>query len=171
MNLVKNWAAARNLTYMIMLDTYSRVWSKYGMGYIPHNVVLDPNMVVQYTNYGYEEGVIINVIEQQLVLASVPAKEQSLPTDFSLSQNYPNPFNAMTFFDYTIDKESHVVIKIISIDGKEIRTVVDANKPAGHYRVKWNGKDAAGRDVASGVYLIKMMTGRGFLTKKMIKLD
>ena len=59
---VKNWGPYSKLTYPLLLDRNRTVWNKYGMGYIPHNVVLDPEMIVRYTTYGYNELAIIAVV-------------------------------------------------------------------------------------------------------------
>jgi len=169
---VKSWAESRNLTYMIMLDTYGSVWNNYGMGYIPHNVVLDKDMVVLYTYFGYEESKIIRIIDEQLAIAAIAEGEKdALLDDFFLSQNYPNPFNGPTQFEFSLSRGSQVSITLLSIDGKEIRTLIDDYRSAGNYRVLWDGKDASGITVASGVYLIKMSTDFGITTRKILKLN
>ena len=61
-----NWATNHGVTYPVLIDPDRSTWNKYGLGYIPHNVVLDPDMIVRYTNYGYSESTIINTIETWL---------------------------------------------------------------------------------------------------------
>jgi hypothetical protein len=90
--------------------------------------------------------------------------------NYSLLQNYPNPFNPETAIKYSIAQSGKVSVKIFSITGKEIITLVDKEMPAGSYEVKWNGKDNAGSLVASGVYLVKLSSGSFIQTKKMMFL-
>jgi len=62
-----SWASTFGLTYPI-LDENGTVWNMYGMGYIPHNVVLDHNMIVRYTDYGFNQTTITNTIQTYLDL-------------------------------------------------------------------------------------------------------
>ena len=85
--------------------------------------------------------------------------EKSIPNDFTLHQNYPNPFNPVTNIEYTLPEESRVVFEIYNVLGQKINTLLDANKEAGQYLVKWNGTNDAGRKVTAGIYFIRMRAG------------
>ncbi len=61
-DLVRNWAAGLGLTYPLLQDVNNQVWSQYGMGYIPHNTLLDTNMNVLYTNFGFNEPLLLSYI-------------------------------------------------------------------------------------------------------------
>ncbi len=89
------------------------------------------------------------------------------PEIFSLSQNYPNPFNPETEIHFQIAEPSHVLIKIYTILGNEICTLVNSKYEPGAFNVTWNGKDAFGNDVSSGIYLCKLKAKDITLTKKM----
>jgi len=78
------------------------------------------------------------------------------PETYSLSPNYPNPFNPETFIQYQLPEPSKVTIKIYNMMGQEIKVLVDAEKDAGHFTVRWDGKDNIGRTVASGIYLFRI---------------
>ena len=98
-----------------------------------------------------------------------------VPHHFSLSQNYPNPFNAETDIRYQIpDVHSpvHVGLTIYNVLGQAIRTLVDTPLSAGHYTVKWDGRDRQGRDVSSGIYFYRLSVdgGRFRDTKRMVVL-
>lgn len=54
------------LTYPLLCDQQGTVWKQYGMGHVPHNVVIDEAMIVRYTNFGYDEPALIKVIEKYL---------------------------------------------------------------------------------------------------------
>jgi N-acetylmuramoyl-L-alanine amidase len=93
----------------------------------------------------------------------------TLPSAFALHQNYPNPFNPETTIRYQIPNKRHyVVLTIYDVMGKIVKTLVDAEQPAGDYTIHWDGKDAGGNAVASGAYLYKLTAGEFAQTKRMI---
>ena len=93
-----------------------------------------------------------------------------LPGDFSLSQNYPNPFNPSTIIEYSVPMRSHVQISIYNSLGQLVRTIVDDIRSAGSYSTRWDGADAAGKKVASGIYLYRYEVDGFVEAKKMILL-
>ena len=90
------------------------------------------------------------------------------PDDYKLSQNYPNPFNPTTTIEYTLPIASQLSISIFNVMGQEVATVLPLqDKPAGTYRVNWNGLDRSGNQVASGTYFYTMRFGNFTKTKQM----
>lgn len=95
----------------------------------------------------------------------------SLPSDFKLYQNYPNPFNPTTTISWQLPVASQVELTIYNLLGQKIRTLVDGRQPAGFHQVEWDGRDDAGRQVASGVYFYRLTTVDGFRqSRKMLLL-
>ncbi|MFQ6093672.1 MAG: FlgD immunoglobulin-like domain containing protein, partial [bacterium] len=105
------------------------------------------------------------------------------PTEYGLSQNYPNPFNPVTHIRYQIPIRGRgtrdegrpptiVWLKVYNLLGQEVRTLVDETTEAGYYTVTWDGKDAYGNDVASGVYFYRLSvaSGRWSEAKRMVLL-
>ncbi len=86
----------------------------------------------------------------------------AIPTEYTLSQNYPDPFNPSTTIDYDLPKQSHVVLKIYDVLGREITTLVDNDVQAGYHSVRWDAGN-----VASGLYLYRITAGDFLMTKKM----
>jgi hypothetical protein len=80
----------------------------------------------------------------------------SVPTEFALSQNFPNPFNPETSFTYDIPEASDVSIKIYTLLGKEVKTLVQEHQQPGRYPVTWDTIDDSGQKVASGIYFLQM---------------
>ena len=88
-----------------------------------------------------------------------------VPHKFSLGQNYPNPFNPTTRLSFTVPAHVRVTIKIYTMLGQEIATLVDADEPAGTHNVEWNGTNDKGSVVGNGVYYVRMIasvTGKFF---------
>jgi hypothetical protein len=78
------------------------------------------------------------------------------PESYSLGAAYPNPFNPETAFDFTIAADDNVRIDVFNAVGQRMDTLVDNFKPAGTYKVTWNGRDANGAPVSSGAYFYRM---------------
>lgn len=78
---------------------------------------------------------------------------EEIPTDYALRGNYPNPFNPSTKISYTLPYKSHVNISVYDITGSLVAELVDNDVNAGYQYVTWNGKNAAGEQAASGIYL------------------
>ncbi len=81
---------------------------------------------------------------------------QALPRTFSLEANYPNPFNPSTRIEYSLPLESRVTITVYNLLGQQIASLVDRVEEGGNHHVIWNGRDQAGRPVASGIYFYRM---------------
>ena len=87
-----------------------------------------------------------------------------------LKNNYPNPFNPSTSIAYSIPINTSVSLKIYSLLGKEILTLVNEVKTQGEYSVQWDAKNSLGNKVPSGIYFYKLVTRDFTQTKKMILL-
>ena len=102
---------------------------------------------------------------------SIPAfAGTDTPRYASLSQNYPNPFNPTTRIRFTLPGEETVSFAIYDITGKRIRTLVERSRLTGTHEMTWDGRDDAGRQVASGVYLFRLVAGGRVETKKAVLL-
>ncbi len=91
------------------------------------------------------------------------------PATFSLKQNYPNPFNESTAISYTLSENAPVYLDIFNQRGQKIRSLVAGQRQnAGPHQVTWDGTDAAGMTVASGVYLYRLRAGGTSVSKQMV---
>ncbi|MGB2981778.1 MAG: FlgD immunoglobulin-like domain containing protein [Candidatus Zixiibacteriota bacterium] len=106
--------------------------------------------------------------------SSVDGSEESVLPDFALFQNYPNPFNSVTSIQYTVSSRQnhpvHTTLKIYNTLGKEVRELVNTNRSTGSYSISWDGKNNAGKEVASGIYFYQLTTVNHKQTKRMIML-
>ena len=83
------------------------------------------------------------------------------PTAYGLSQNYPNPFNASTTIKFALPSDSKVTLKIYNIVGQVVREYSEF-MTAGNRSITWDGNNAKGDVVASGVYFYKLTAGDNF---------
>jgi len=91
-------------------------------------------------------------------------------TVFELDQNHPNPFNPTTQIGFGVDRPEVVQLSVFDARGGRVRRLVDRPMRPGRYVEEWDGCDARGRQVASGVYFYRLTAGHGTLTKKMVFL-
>lgn len=94
--------------------------------------------------------------------------EICLPQSVTLFQNIPNPFNAGTEIRYQIQLEGWIRVKIFTILGEEIITIIDNNQQPGSYTLYWDGTDSNAMPVASGIYVIRMEFEDFVAHKKML---
>lgn len=101
-------------------------------------------------------------------LAPVSATERRLLD--GLEPNYPNPFNPATSITYCVEDRSPVRIGIYDIHGKLVRTLLNGISGPGLATIPWDGKDANGSAVSSGIYFIRLETMRRTFSKKLVLL-
>ena len=101
---------------------------------------------------------------------ATPISDESaqLISGFELRQNYPNPFNPETMIEYSIPANGNVKLVIYDMLGQEVKTLFNGVQNAGSHQVQWDGTNAAGSSVASGVYLYRITNGTQTAIKKMI---
>lgn len=87
-----------------------------------------------------------------------------------LEINYPNPFNSATQIKYDINRGAFVQLKIYNSIGQLINTLVSSRQPAGNYSIQWNGNDANGNAMVSGIYFYELSAGRFVDRNKMLLL-
>jgi hypothetical protein len=92
-----------------------------------------------------------------------------VPRVYGLMQNHPNPFNPSTEISFVLPQSAHCTIDVYDIAGRKIKTLL--NEPVAGEEltsVFWQGDDAQGNPVASGIYFYKMRAGKYTSTRKMI---
>jgi len=97
---------------------------------------------------------------------AVPAAK--VLSEFTLQQNYPNPFNPSTHITFNLKKNGHVSLTIYNMLGQKISTLLDQPLNAGMHQTHWDGKDANGTFLSSGIYYYKLETQSQQATRKML---
>ncbi len=109
-------------------------------------------------------------------LTGIETKQKTVLNKFTLNQNYPNPFNPVTNISYQLPKAMDVKLTIFNIVGQKVRSLLNKKQASGTHKIKWDGKNELGNNLASGVYLYQikagdLSTGTGHVfvqTKKML---
>ncbi|MCG9130533.1 T9SS type A sorting domain-containing protein [Candidatus Poribacteria bacterium] len=95
------------------------------------------------------------------------------PSQNLLLQNYPNPFNPETWIPYQLSEDSAVSVSIYDTTGKLIRTLELGFQPTGFYNSReraayWDGRNALGERVASGIYFYQLTTPAFQQTRRLV---
>ena len=112
-----------------------------------------------YVFAGWDQGTAVETVD-----------EPALPDAFTLSQNYPNPFNPSTTIEFDLPVRSSVTVTVLNVLGQRVIRLKEGELSAGTHRLVWDGRDADGRVVGSGVYFYRVAAGNMVLSKKMLLL-
>ncbi len=86
------------------------------------------------------------------------AERPTAPSGYALSGNYPNPFNQSTRIDLELPATTEVSAGIYDVRGRLIQTLFSGFKSAGRHTLSWDGRDADGNDMPTGVYYAEVST-------------
>ena len=112
----------------------------------------------------------MQLLEEQLIKEGLV---ELVPEKTVLLANYPNPFNPETWIPYRLAESADVTLTIYAANGKVVRTLVLGHQRAGSYLNRaraayWDGKNAFGESVASGIYFYSLTADDFSATRKML---
>ena len=93
------------------------------------------------------------------MVSAAPDDPHSLPSSVALMPSYPNPFNPRTTIRFQLRRDTAVRLAVFTLDGKLVRELVNGYLSAGFHTEDWDGRNDAGREMPSGVYLSRMFAG------------
>lgn len=96
--------------------------------------------------------------------------EARVPSRTTLSQNLPNPFNPATTISFTLAAPEQVKLDVFDARGRLVKSLVAGELSGGTHNVQWNGTDASGQKVSSGLYYYRLIAGEYTQTRKMTLL-
>ena len=111
------------------------------------------------------------VLPEGLGSGTTDTDSPSLRGRTALLPNWPNPFNPVTTLRFDLARSGHVRLRLYDVAGRQVRTLIDAEMSAGRDKqTLWDGRDGAGRLLASGVYLSVLEADGIHSSRKMILL-
>jgi hypothetical protein len=187
-DVLLQWSVASqssNLGWEVYRSTDNRVFTKVS------DLIAGEGTSDEFSSYSYTDGNLpvadvlyyyLNQIDldgtttrsQVVEVLFSPTAEavQALPLVSALNQNFPNPFNPETTIRYDLSDESIVNLTIYDMSGQVVRTLVnDQAMSAGQYKSVWDGRNASGQKVASGIYFYRLYAGEFTANKKMLLLQ
>ncbi len=128
---------------------------------VPPSTVAD--YIRRYKAGGLSPADIQDLNDRQVYAALFPEQAQGhLPgkplPDFALHQNYPNPFNPSTTIRFDLPEAAEIHLVVYDLMGREVIHLVDGCRETGYHQLVWNGRDARGREVPTGLYIARMVT-------------
>ncbi len=170
-------------TYPLLLQA-STIGALYG--FTQHNyAVIDHEGILRYRSVGvvarrFDEQVIRQHIELALgnlgsalegleQLEATAGEEMSggQPWNFELERNYPNPFNSGTVIPFSLSGETEVHLQVFDVLGRPVVNLVVGRLQTGRYEANWDGRDAGGQLVPSGIYFYRLRGGNRAESRKM----
>ncbi len=106
--------------------------------------------------FGWAGGASGALVRYRRLPTGVANGVNEIPTVFALDQNYPNPFNPTTTIRFALPEQATVSLKIYNLLGQEVTTLADGEMDAAFHNVVWNGRNANGSQVATGMYFYRM---------------
>ena len=115
--------------------------------------------------------------EDPLVLKYLEALQDQSTTDGNLLPNYslqltvfPNPFTTSLSINYKAGINSPIAVNIFNSDGIKVKTIENKDVSDGNYSLNWDGKDAEGKKVNPGVYLVQLVSGKHIESARVLYL-
>ena len=120
------------------------------------------------TDAAFQKG--IAMLEE---LVATWGEAETVPEQTALLANYPNPFNPETWIPYQLAAPTDVSLSIYAADGKLVRRLDLGHQGGGMYESRsraayWDGRNALGEPIASGVYFYTLTAGEFTATRKML---
>jgi hypothetical protein len=97
-----------------------------------------------------------NIVFYFGTITGVKEITSEVPTEYALQQNYPNPFNPSTTIRYALPEAARVNLSVYNMLGQRVAELTNQVESAGFYNVVWDGRNAAGSQVATGVYFYRI---------------
>ena len=162
----------------------------YGSQVSPAGAVLDPDGVALASALTHYPDVCKGVIGQVLVVYQSYAgdpyncyhvestlwptyagvEKEEVPAASRLYQSYPNPFNAHCTIRYDISISGRTSLKVFDVSGAVVRTLLDGWREPGGYSEVWDGCDDTGKQLSSGVYMLRLEAGNFTVVRKVVML-
>lgn len=166
----EGWANTFGLEYPIIDDDDSlSIVNGFGVNYIPYNVVIDHNMIVRYSTFGWNEELLTATIGTYLSLLptvdvdeSESSPSQVLPERFTLHAPYPNPFNPSTTVSFDLHVDSEIELIVNDLLGRRIEVLAEGLHRKGSYQLEWKANNG------SGIYFVTLKTEFGVRTEKVV---
>ncbi len=106
----------------------------------------------------------------QAKLMALARQYIGLPSGPMLEQNFPNPFNSQTSISFFLPTPESVRLEVFALNGQQVVVLASGPRSAGAHQIFWDTTDAAGRPVASGTYLYRLVTPTDARSRKLTLL-
>ncbi|NKB67677.1 MAG: hypothetical protein GKR89_11490 [Candidatus Latescibacteria bacterium] len=122
---------------------------------------LDFTLQVRGKGYLWTDSLALKIGSRQGegIITAVTQFPSEAPQQNWLGPPAPNPFNGRSAFAFHLPRQQYVQLTLFNLAGQRVKTLVDQVHPAGRYRATWDGRDAKGQELGSGLYFVQMRAG------------
>lgn len=165
-------ADSTSYTWTNILESVGEPQDRYYPLSIAEDLDGDGMKEVVLTNlFATEPGQPIIIVLEATETATANEGTDGIPEGYALDQNYPNPFNPTTTIAFTLGETETVSVHVYNAMGQRVQTLLNqSTRPAGTYRVVWNGLDEKQARVGSGTYFYTLEFGTTRITRAMMLL-
>ena len=177
------WRLGKGVTMPLLLNA-SRMASDYGQSYQTFAIIDHEGLIRFKSSYlipmeDLRDEVLLALadiptieeeVEEPVETAVETSDQASVPQAFSLAQNAPNPFNGETLIRFALPQSSQVELAIYNLLGQPVAVLVQGPSAAGTFSVRWDGRDQAGHELTSGVYLYQLRADEYTQVRKLLLL-
>jgi hypothetical protein len=134
------------------------------------SVKLEPVLSGDYLAivYGLSGGEELMPAAKRCQTLSTLVRRLGTPLRFDLGQNFPNPALRNTYVPFALTRRSKVSLAILDMRGRVVRTLADGVMTPGFYTLQWDGRDAHGMLMPSGMYTYSLVSGEGLRRRKLV---
>ena len=118
----------------------------------------------------YLDDVRLVAEEREAIITAVREETDRLPARLSLRQNWPNPFNSETVICFSLVEGKRVDLSVFNVSGQRVAVLAAGRFRGGEHTLHWDGSDARGRPLATGMYIARLQTAQRTVTRKMLLL-
>jgi hypothetical protein len=116
-------------------------------------------------NEGYPRSQVVNGL---LRVRSTTGVEDGGQVAFALAPAQPNPAHGATRLHFSLPAAARVQLEVIGVDGRRVRTLIDASMTPGDHEVVWDGRDESGQAVAPGLYFDRLTSAGRTLSHRIV---
>ena len=117
----------------------------------------------------FQSGASLQINDPRISGLRIRMANTEIPQGYRLEQNFPNPFNPETLIRFSLPASAKATVSIFNLRGQLIRRVLDEDLESGRHQIVWDGRNATGESVGSGIYFYRLRT-TGFSEVKQMLL-
>ena len=147
---------------------YADVFDAALMQFRDYSPVNDTLLYYVVALYGNVESAASNSVTA--IISGVENLDEVLAPGLQKMSISPNPFRDLAVISYNLGKASEIELSIYNLKGQKVRTLFQGTQPKGEQAMAWDGCDQDGRNLASGIYLMRLrLNGSAHHSAKLIK--